>query len=102
MSDAAWAGAAWGISLHAIVSFFSAFLDGLEPLLAIFRPPEHLAFAVSAGAPPLARWATLLVFEGVFWALAAVVLVAVARETATALRIRLSAPGQRPVASRAG
>ncbi len=94
----AWAAGVWGIAMHAILSFFAVPLPGLEVLLAPFLPAERLAVVGLAASPALARWLALIVLQGVFWALAAVAVVAVGREVVAVGRAVALRLAQRSVA----
>lgn len=76
-SDAGWIGASGGIVMHAALNFFSVAIPSLEPLLAPFAPAQSFAFALTANVAPLGRWLMLLLSEGVFWAIVAMLLLAV-------------------------
>lgn len=81
-SEAAWLGASTGLALHAMLSFFSALLLSLRPILVVFEPATRLAEGLTAGATPIVQWFALLIFQGIFWALVGVALLALFREIA--------------------
>ena len=59
-NDVGWSGAAVGIVMHASLHFFSVAIPSLERGLALFGPPERLAFGLTDGFNPLATWLSLL------------------------------------------
>jgi len=96
--EAARGGAVWGVAMHAILSFFSLAIPGLGRILVVFQPAERLALVGLASAPPLARWLALIVFQGVFWALASVALLGIWRECVALARcVSLREPGRSTV-----
>ena len=80
LKDAGWCGAALGIVMHAALSFFSVAIPSLERLLAVFGPPERLAYALTNGLNPLATWMLLLITVAVWSALVGVALLAFVHE----------------------
>ncbi len=87
--DAGWCGAALGIVMHASLHFFSVAIPSLERLLAVFGPPERLAYGVTEGMNPLATWMVLLVTVATWSALAGIALLALIHEVTDALRSAL-------------
>jgi hypothetical protein len=87
-AEAAWLGAAWGVAMHAILSFFVLVVPALGTILALFRPAERLALGVSSGAAPFVRWLTLIGTLAAWWALVAVGITAAARELGRSMRTR--------------
>lgn len=74
--DVGWSGAAVGIVMHASLHFFSVAIASLERALAIFGPPERLAFGLTAGFNPLATWFVLLLAVAAWGALSGVAILA--------------------------
>lgn len=93
-ADAGWAGAAWGVAMHATLSLFSVAMPSLRPLLALFAPAERLALAITDSAAPIARWLCLLTVQGVFWALVGVAVLGLWRELEALVRRPRAAGGR--------
>jgi hypothetical protein len=87
-ADAAWLGAAWGVAMHAILSFFALVIPALNTVLLLFHPAERLAAGMSSRAAPFVRWLTLVMVLAAWWALVAVALTAAGRELAASTRAR--------------
>jgi hypothetical protein len=79
-NDAAWAGAAWGLALHATLHLFSAAMPSLERALVVFAIPERVAFGIASNAAPIGRWFVLLLAVAFYGVLAGVFLLAVFHE----------------------
>lgn len=86
IKDAGWCGAALGIVVHAALHFFSVAIPSLERGLAVFGPPERLAFGLTDGLNPLATWMLLLLSVAVWGALGAVAILALVHEATDAVR----------------
>jgi hypothetical protein len=84
--DVGWCGAALGIVMHASLHFFSVAIPSLERLLAVFGPPERLAFGLTEGLNPIATWMILLVSVAVWGALVGVAFLALVHETTDLIR----------------
>jgi hypothetical protein len=90
-SDAGWIGASGGVVMHAALNFFSVAIPSLEPLLAPFSPAQNFAFALTANVAPLGRWLMLLLCEGVFWAVAVMLLLGVVHVVTDGIRATVAA-----------
>jgi hypothetical protein len=84
--DVGWCGAALGIVMHAALNFFSVAIPSLERLLAVFGPPERLAFGLTEGANPLATWMLLLLAVAAWGAFAGIALLALVHEATDLVR----------------
>lgn len=85
-ADVGWTGAAWGVAMHATLSFFSVAMPTLRPLVALFAPAERFAFAITEQAAPMARWLVLITVQAVFWALVGIAALAAWREIEALVR----------------
>jgi hypothetical protein len=85
-SDVGWCGAALGIVMHASLHFFSVAIPSLERLLAVFGPPERLAYGLTEGFNPLATWMLLLVAVAAWGALSGVAILALVHEATDLIR----------------
>ena len=86
IKDAGWSGAALAVVLHASLHFFSVAIPSLEHLLAVFGPPEHLAFGLTRNLDPLATWMLLLLFVAAWGALSGVAILAFVHEATDLVR----------------
>ena len=91
-NDAGWCGAALGIVMHASLHFFSVAIPSLERLLAVFGPPERLAFGLTENLDPLATWMLMLIAVAVWGALVGVALLALVHEATDLVRRVLHQP----------
>lgn len=85
LSEAAWLGSAFGICMHAVLSFFELWIPALGSLLVVFAPAERIAAGMH-GVAPFVRWMVLLGVLATEGALFAVVLAGALREASTFLR----------------
>ena len=85
-SEVGWCGAAVAIVAHASIHFFSVALPPLERLLALFGPPERLAFGLTQGANPLATWLLLLLAVGAWGSLIGVAVLSAVHEATDVVR----------------
>jgi hypothetical protein len=79
-SEVGWTGAAVALVTHAALHFFSVAIPALERGLALFGPPERLAFGLTGSATPLGRWLFLIVSVAVWGALIGVGILSAAHE----------------------
>jgi hypothetical protein len=84
--DVAWSGGALAIVMHASLHFFSVAIPSLEHLLAVFGPPEHLAYGLTRNLDPLATWMVMLLAVAAWGALSGVAILAFVHEATDLVR----------------
>ena len=92
IKDAGWCGAALGIVMHASLHFFSVAIPALEYGLAVFGPPERLAFGLTDGLNPLATWMVLLLCVAAWGAVGGIAILAFVHEATDLVRRVVRSP----------